>query len=855
MEHFEKMGAFYLGRPYDLAAGQAREGYLLYDAKDLTTHGVCVGMTGSGKTGLCIAFLEEAAMDGIPAIVIDPKGDMANLLLSFPDLLPEDFRPWINEDDAVKKGLTADQFAAQQADFWRKGLAGWGQDGERIRLMREKTDFAVYTPGSTAGIPVSVLQSFSAPPPAVLDDMDLLQEQVGGTTGSLLSLIGLEADPIRSREHILIANLLMQVWQNGEDLDLARLIQLIQKPPFSQIGVMNLESFFPEKERFDLALQFNNLLASPGFASWMNGDPLDIDQALYTPAGKPKISIFSIAHLSDSERMFFVSMLLNKVVSWTRVQSGTTSLRAILYMDEIYGYFPPIANPPSKAPLLTLLKQARAYGLGVLLTSQNPVDLDYKGLANTGTWFIGRLQTERDKMRVLEGLEGAAVTQGASFDRGKMEQTLAGLGNRVFLMNNVHDDQPTLFETRWCMSYLRGPLTRSQIQKLHRSSLGTGGHPIVTQADAAAHADVPAVNEAVPAAKTAAHAATPGVMAAAPVVNAMPAPSSAASSRTATVGQSAGSMPVLPADIRQMFMPVRGSVGDPASIQYRPAVLGYARISLRDTKKGLSLDKDRISTTSVTDAVIPVDWEQAEDQQLDVNDLESSGIAGASYAELPAAAMELKSYTAWNRDFANWIYRTTQITLLQSPALKMTAGPDETERDFRIRMQQQARELRDIELEKLKRQYAVKIKSLEEKIRRSEQAVEREKEQARQQTSQTAISFGATLLSAFLGKKKISASSVGRATTAMRGVSRTMKEKGDINRSQDTVEAYKEQLKELEETLRIDTDALSERFDPMNQELAQTVLQPAKKDIAVRTFGLVWLPWRDQATGYEPAWK
>ena len=370
MEHFEKMGAFYLGRPYDLAAGQAREGYLLYDAKDLTTHGVCVGMTGSGKTGLCIAFLEEAAMDGIPAIVIDPKGDMANLLLSFPDLLPEDFRPWINEDDAVKKGLTADQFAAQQADFWRKGLAGWGQDGERIRLMREKTDFAVYTPGSTAGIPVSVLQSFSAPPPAVLDDMDLLQEQVGGTTGSLLSLIGLEADPIRSREHILIANLLMQVWQNGEDLDLARLIQLIQKPPFSQIGVMNLESFFPEKERFDLALQFNNLLASPGFASWMNGDPLDIDQALYTPAGKPKISIFSIAHLSDSERMFFVSMLLNKVVSWTRVQSGTTSLRAILYMDEIYGYFPPIANPPSKAPLLTLLKQARAYGLGVLLTSQ-----------------------------------------------------------------------------------------------------------------------------------------------------------------------------------------------------------------------------------------------------------------------------------------------------------------------------------------------------------------------------------------------------------------------------------------------------------------------------------------------------
>lgn len=314
-------------------------------------------------------------------------------------------------------------------------------------------------------------------------------------------------------------------------------------------------------------------------------------------------------------------------------------------------------------------------------------------------------------------------------------------------------------------------------------------------------------------------------------------------------------MPVLPAGVQQMFMPIRGSVGDPTAITYRPAVLGYARISLRDTKKGLSLDQDRIGTTPITDAVLPVDWEQAEELKMDVNDLESSGIINARFADLPSAASDLKSYAAWNREFANWIYRTTQITLLQSPSLKMVAGPEETERDFRIRMQQQARELRDVELEKLKRQYAIKIKSLEEKIRKSELAVDREKEQARQQTSQTAISFGATLLSAFLGKKKISASSVGKATTAMRGASRIMKEKGDINRSQETVEAYKQQLKDLEDALRADADVLSEKYDPMNQELAQTTLQPAKKDIVVRTFGLVWLPWRNLATGSEPAWK
>ena len=446
MEDFEKLGVFYIGREYDLANKKSGEHLILYDSKDMVTHGVCVGMTGSGKTGLCIAILEEAALDGIPAIIIDPKGDLPNMMLTFPQLRAEDFLPWINEDDARRKGLSPQDFAAKQADLWKNGLASWGESGDRIAKLKQAADFVIYTPGSTAGIPISILKSFAAPPAALLEDNELLRDRITSTVTSLLGLVGKDADPIKSREHILISTILDNAWRQGIDLDLAALIQQVQTPPVSKIGVIDLDSFYPAKDRFELAMMINNLLAAPGFNAWLEGEALDIGQILYSPAGKPRMSIFSIAHLSDAERMFFVSLLLNQVLAWMRQQSGTTSLRAMVYMDEIFGYFPPVANPPSKQPLLTLLKQARAFGVGILLATQNPVDLDYKGLSNTGTWLLGRLQTERDKARVLEGLEGAAATQGAKFDRQAMEQTLAGLGNRVFLMNNVRNDAPITLE-------------------------------------------------------------------------------------------------------------------------------------------------------------------------------------------------------------------------------------------------------------------------------------------------------------------------------------------------------------------------------------------------------------------------
>jgi len=470
---FEALGSFYLGRRNDPAQAGGEAIPFLYDSRDLVTHAVCVGMTGSGKTGLCLALLEEAAIDGVPAILIDPKGDLGNLMLAFPDLEPTDFRPWINEEDAARANRTPDEYAADQAALWRSGLAKWGQGPDRIRMFREKTDIAIFTPGSPGGIPVNVLASFDAPH-GITDGADLA-ERARSAASSLLGLTGSTADPVQSREGILLTAILVSAWKEGRGMSLEAVIESIQRPPFDKVGVLDIETFYPAKERFALVMGLNNILASPAFASWRQGPPLEIPSLLYTPDGKPRLSIFSIAHLDDSERMFFVSLLLNEVLAWTRSQTGTTSLRAILYMDEIFGYLPPTANPPSKRPMLTLLKQARAFGLGVVLATQNPVDLDYKALSNAGTWFIGRLQTERDKARVLDGLQGASA--GGSFNRAEMESLLAGLGKRVFLMKNVHEEVPVVFETRWVMSYLCGPLSRDRIRVLmdgRGGEFGTG---------------------------------------------------------------------------------------------------------------------------------------------------------------------------------------------------------------------------------------------------------------------------------------------------------------------------------------------------------------------------------------------
>lgn len=800
---FEKLGAFYLGKPYDLESGTRSDDPLLYDSKDLTTHAVCVGMTGSGKTGLCLSLLEEAAIDGIPAIAIDPKGDLGNLLLTFPQLRPADFEPWVEESAAVREGMTRSQYAAHMAGVWKKGLGEWGQSPDRIGRFRDAVDIAIYTPGSNAGLPLTILRSFDAPPAEMLEDADAMRERVSSATSGLLALLGVDADPVQSREHILIANILDRAWRSGRSLDIGSLISEIQSPPMDRIGVIDLESFYPAKDRVGLAMRINNLLASPAFASWMEGEALNIKNLLYTKTGQPRLSIISIAHLSESERMFFVTILLNEVLAWVRTQPGTSSLRALLYMDEIFGYFPPTANPPSKRPMLTLLKQARAYGLGVVLASQNPVDLDYKGLSNTGTWFLGRLQTERDKARVLEGLEGAAASVGGNFDRQKMERTLAGLGSRVFLMNNVHEDEPVVFQTRWAMSFLRGPMTRQQISKL-----------MATRREAESRTEE------------------------------MPADT-----------ESSHGPPVTPPDVEVRYLPAR--VGGAGRLVYRPALLGKARVHFVKSTLGGIDHWENIRLLNVFRGELPDDvWEGGSALATEDERILEEGEQEADYSTLPAEMLRAKAYTSWASDLKNSLYREQRLIIWRCSSLKEYSEPEESEADFRVRLRQVTHERRDVEVEKLRKKYATKYASIESKMRTAQERIAREKSQAKQATLQSAISIGSSLLGALFGRKIASRTNVGKVSTSARSMGRASQQRDDVERAKERLEQLNEDLAKLESKCEDEIDKLEEHWTVDSLKLESSEIQPRKNDIEVAPVTLVWTPWRLSDDGFaEPAYE
>jgi hypothetical protein len=813
MEAYEKLGAFYLGRVYDSEKQTVTAEPVLYDSRDLLTHAFCVGMTGSGKTGLCIALLEEAAIDGIPAIVIDPKGDLANLLLTFPSLSAADFRPWINEEAAEREGASPDAYAESQAALWKKGLADWDQTGERIERLKNAADFAIYTPGSEAGLPVSILGAFSAPPKEILADKDLLNERITTTATSLLSLLGIGGDPIKSREHILIATILENAWENGRDLDLASLIHAVQTPPVTRVGVLEIESFYSAKDRFELASALNNLLASPGFETWLAGDALDIDRILYSEKGKPRVAVFYIAHLSDTERMFFVSLLLNQVLGWVRTRPGTTSLRALLYMDEIFGYIPPVAEPPSKRPLLTLLKQARAFGVGVVLATQNPVDLDYKALSNIGTWFIGRLQTDRDRERLLDGLEGVNAGRAGVMSRDEVSKILTGLDKRVFFLHDVHEGAPVVFQTRWAMSYLCGPLTRQQIKMLK------------APAAAAPRPAAEPVSVAPPAAEPA------------PAVR----PTAAAASPEAP-------RPVLPPAVPEAFLPIRSRPAG-AQVVYQPGLLGIAAVRYTQMRGGPEHAESLALWAPFEGKADTIDWDRAAGVGIDAGGVAAEPAAGAFFAPLPPRAANAQSYGAWQRSFADTLYRTKRLELLFCPRLKLSSRPGESERDFRVRLSQSGREDRDTQVEKLRKKHMVKYRALEDRLRRAELAVEREKGQAKQEQVQTAISLGATVLSAFFGRKSIGRTAIGRATTTARGVGRSAREAQDVARAEEQVRTLRAQLAELQAELDAEIARLGERLDPETEPIETLVVKPRKVDIEVKLLTLAWAPAEKGADG------
>jgi hypothetical protein len=811
MRDYEKLGAFYLGRRFDLASGKAlNDEPILYDAKDLCTHAVIVGMTGSGKTGLAISLLEEAAIDGIPVIAIDPKGDLGNLLLTFPALDAASFRPWIDAAEAARSGRSADEEAKQVADRWRAGLADWEQPPERIARFAAAVDRSIYTPGSTAGRPLGLLRSLGVPPPGLAADDDALRERVQNTASGLLGLLGIDTDPLRSREQILVSLLLERCWRAGNGIDLAGLIQQIQKPPVERVGVLDLESFFPAKERNALALAINSLAASPSFAAWAEGDPLDAGALFYTKDGRPRLSIVSIAHLSDTERMFVVTLLLSELISWMRAQPGTPSLRAILYMDEVFGFFPPVANPPAKNAMLTLLKQARAYGLGVVLATQNPVDLDYKGLSNAGTWFLGRLSTERDKARVIEGLEGVAT--GPGFDRASLDATLSALPKRVFLMRNVHEDAPVLFQSRQALSYLAGPLTREQIRRIDGERAAQAAEP----------------ERAIPAREA------------------------------APATQSGGDRPALPAGVTERFLLAdAANETENATLLYRPALLAVASLHYALAKHDVDVWA-KCAWLAPIDAATATPWETGRELGAAAPTVSAEPAPGARFAPLPPPAARPESYERWRKSLATHLYRARPLVLWTTSGKPATVSrPGESEGDFRVRLRDAGREARDAEVEKLRAKHAPALARLRERIERGEQRVEIEQQQYGAKKMETAISIGSSVLGAFFGRKVASRTNVGRAASVARGIGRASDERGDVARATEKVEDLRAQLAELEARCESDVVALERNIaERADAELEELRIPPRKADLDVESIVLVWTPWSLMPDGNAtPAWS
>ena len=807
---YEKLGLFYLGKRYDLAAGpstgagpsraQSRDGkrldeLVLYDSKDLLTHAVCVGMTGSGKTGLGIGLIEEAAIDGIPVLAIDPKGDLPNLLLTFPNLAPADFAPWIDAGEAERQGLTKEAYAAKVAAQWKAGLAEWNEDGDRISRLKKAADVCVYTPGSRAGTPLALFGALGQP---ASGDPEDVQASIATTASSLLGLAGLTDIQPHSREQALLTAIL-STGAPGSGADLRWLVQQIQRPSFSQIGVLDLETFYPARDRQELALRFNGLLASPGFDAWNAGEPLDVGSMLFTREGRPRIAIVSIAHLGDAERMLVVSMLFNSLLQWTRRQGGTGSLRALVYMDEVLGYLPPVANPPSKLPLLTLLKQARAFGVGIVLATQNPVDLDYKALSNTGTWFLGKLQTERDKARVLDGLEGVA----GSLDRQSLDKTLSALRARVFLMHNVHEHEPVTFETRWTLSYLRGPMGRDDL----RRSAGVSAAAAPASTAPASAPEAPATHQPPP--------------------------------PTARAASAASGKPVLPVGLQDYYLHGDGR----APAEYSPVLYGAARVRYTDTKRAIDVVRSLYAIAPMTSDAVVVDWDKA----TLISDAPDSlsqqpGNAQARYESLPAAGMDQKKYAAWTKDFGQWVTRAQVLKIFSAPSLKLVSTADETERDFQIRIQHATRETRDTAVETLRAQYAPRLARLQEKARKAEEIVGREQEQVSQQRLQTAVSIGATMLGALMGRRAATLSTLGRATTAARGIGRSVKESQDVAAARQRLDEANQEVAALEAELQKQVDAMGGGAAPASVSIETVEIKPKRGGVEVQIVALAWQP-------------
>jgi len=819
----ETSGKFYLGRIYDTQQAKATEQPVLYEPADLTTHAVVVGMTGSGKTGLCIDLLEEAALNNIPALMIDPKGDITNTLLHFPDLLPQDFQPWVNPDQARRAGKTLEQAAVDTAQLWRQGLKDWGIEPERILRLKNSARFTVFTPGSDAGVPINILASLKAPSLAWESNKEVLRERISGTVTALLGLVGLQdIDPVRSREHILLSNIFETAWRQGKDLDLGELILQTQSPPFTKLGVFDINTFFPEKDRFELAMLLNNILASPAFQVWIEGQPLDIPSLLYTPDGKIRHSVFYIAHLSDAERMFFVTLLYSAVETWMRSQTGTTTLRALVYFDEIFGYLPPVANPPSKQPMLRMLKQARAFGVGQVLVTQNPVDVDYKALSNAGTWMIGKLQTDQDKQRLLDGLDSAMA---GSLNRAEYDRLISTLGKRIFLLHNVNSKGPVLFQTRWAMNYLTGPLTRNQIPELNK--LADSAMPTPT---AEATMSQPAViSEQV-----------------SPAQGVQPVPFSVGHIGT----EFSMTRPTIPAGIDEFFLPnnltftqafkAAGREFPTEALSqgliYRGVILSQASTRLVNLKYELDIDVFKTALVENPDRRGIVRWDNFPSERIDPSKLDQAPDPQARFTSPEAPLNDVKLMNSLKKDFLDWAYRNSKVMIRANEELKLYAEPHISEAEFRTQCSNTARQACEAELKKASATFDLKLRTLNDKLEREQRELEQDKSDLSSRKLEEAGNVAETFagLLGLTRKRSISTSLTKRRMTSQA--------KGDVEESIEAIKDIQAQIAAIETDKAAALQAVNDKWGEAANQITEIPISAQKNDLLLDFFGVAWMP-------------
>ena len=806
-----------IGALIDPATHQRTADEVKIATADFTTHGVIVGMTGSGKTGLGVVLLEEALNADIPAIIIDPKGDLTNLLLTFPDFSATDFRPWVNESDAQKAGVSVDDFAAQQAKTWQDGLASWNIDSPAVASYKNGRAFTIYTPGSTSGVPINIVGSLNAPVGA---DNETINDEIEGYVTGLLSLVGIDSDPLSSREHILLSNLINASWTQGRNLDLPTLVGQVATPPIRKLGVFELDQFFPPDDRMKLAMKLNGLLASASFAAWAEGQPIDVEALLHTPEGKPRAAVISIAHLSDQERQFVVSIVLSKIVTWMRKQSGTTDLRAIVYMDEVAGYVPPTAMPPSKKPIMLLMKQARAFGVGVILATQNPVDLDYKAISNAGTWMIGRLQTAQDKSRLIEGLSAAD----GGVDVSAIDATISALGKREFVLRKVGSTKPAVFSSRWAMSYLRGPLTKDQVSQLMAG-------------ERAAAQSGPASDGAI----SAPASAQPSQSSAAPLPSAAPSPAQSA------VPMGDGESPIMPqvaAGVRVVFLdpaaPWGSQVGATPGTRFEAAAVARLQLLFDDEKSGLREQEE-------WEAVIfplheSVGGSDAVHVDFDDRDLRSEVPTGASYTMSAAKISDKKFWADLNRDLIDNVFRNRTVEVFRNKDLKLMSRPGESSDDFKARCHAAADAESDKEAAGLKSKYDKKVSLIQTQVQVASDKVNLLHDQQRSSRGTEILSVAGSILGSLLGGRSNAGSLVRGLGGAASRRGRTAAAGDRVDSAENVLAAKQQTLTDVEAELENELVAIVDAWSTKAENIDSVQVALEKTDIKVDDLVLCWIP-------------